>query len=306
MAPSLSVLRTSAVACSLGLLGLLAACGDDGADGAFVEVRRFDAAEATGLAVTAEGSLVVGERSTGRVVEVEPDSGKQRDVGRIDDVDDELAQGGLLGLTVVDGEVVAAYTNDAGRLVVAEVGPPGVRRVRWEGPEAQEEANGGRLAVLPGDRLVIGVGDLLDPEAASEPEAPNTKVLEIGDDGTVSPIAEGFNNPFALTADGDTVWVADNAPGDDPERLLRVRDGDVEEVASWTDTRVPSGVAVLGDGQLALCSFATSELRLVDPDEPGDASGELIADDCLFGVVALSEGRLAYATDDEVVVLRPS
>jgi len=271
-----------------------------------VEVRRVDAAEATGLAVTAEGGLVVGERSTGRIFEVDPDFGEQRDVGRIDDVDDELTQGGLLGLAVLDGEVVAAYTNDAGQLVVADVGRSGVGRIRWEGPEAQEEANGGRLAVLSGSRLIIGVGDLLDPKAASDPQAPNTKVLEIGDDGTVSPIADGFNNPFALTADGDTVWVADNAPGDDPERLLRVRDGKVEEVASWTDTRVPSGVAVLDDGRLALCSFATSELRLVDPDEPGDASGELVAKDCLFGVVALPEGRVAYATDDEVVILRPS
>lgn len=307
MAPRLRLPRPSAAAVgAVVLLGTLAGCGDGGGEAAFVEGRRIDAAEATGLAVTAEGRLVVGERSSGRVVEVDPDTGDQSDIGRIDDVDDQLTQGGLLGLTVLDGGVVAAYTNDEGRLVVADVGSTGVGQVRWQGPEAQEEANGGRLAVLPGDRLIIGVGDLLDPGAASDPDAPNTKVLEIGEDGAVTPVAAGFNNPFALTADGDTIWVADNAPGDDPERLLRVRESEVEEVASWTDTRVPSGIAVLDDGRLALCSFATAELRLVDPEDPGDASGELVADDCLFGVVTLPEGRLAYATDDEVVILRPA
>lgn len=60
---------------------------------------------------------------------------------------------------------------------------------------------------------------------------------------------------------------------------------------------------MLADGRLAICEYATFELVLVDPAEPGDASGETIATDCRYGVIALDDGRLAYAAEDELVVL---
>ena len=180
---------------------------------------------------------------------------------------------------------------------------------RWDGPRSAERANGGRMAVLGGDTaaqdtLVIGVGDLLEPDQSARPDTPNGKVLVISDAGEASPFATGLNNPFALGNDGrNTVWVADNSPGDDPERLLRLTAARSEEVASWTDTRVPSGLAVLDDGTLAICYYATGDLVLVDPDDPRGGTGPRVADDCRYGVQFLGDRRLAYAAEDEVVIV---
>ena len=143
------------------------------------------------------------------------------------------------------------------------------------------------------DTLVVGVGDLLDSESSPLPDTANGKLLVVNDSGEASPFATGLNNPFALGTDGkNTVWVADNAPGDNPERLLRLTAARSEKVASWTDTRVPSGLAVLDDRTLAICYYATGELVLVDADNPQGGSGPLVADDCRFGVQSLGDRRL--------------
>ncbi len=165
-----------------------------------------------------------------------------------------------------------------------------------------------------------------NPDRSPDPLTPNGKVLRIADGDGFTALAGGLNNPFAFAPGPDgTLWVADNAPGRRPERLLEypadggtdggadggadgVADGRV--VASWTDTRVPSGLAWLGDGRLALCWYATSELRVVDPDDlaalDDPETGTLVADDCRYGVVALPGGGLAYAAEADVVVLRPA
>ena len=284
----------------------LTACGDDGAASPFTEARRLPASQATGLAVAADGRLLVGERLTGRIRSFDLATGAARGDRTVADLDTDLVQGGLLGLAAVDGDVVASYTADDGRITVGRVAADGAVAVRWTGPEAQEEANGGRLVVSDG-RLVIGIGDLLDPKRSPDPTTPNGKLLVLADDGTTAPLAAGFNNPFALGGGADgTLWVADNAPGSKQERILRVTGGDPEVIATWTDTRVPTGIAVVDDDRIAVCNFASGELRLVDVTEPGDGSGDLLADDCRYGVVALPKGGLAYAAEDQVVVLDPA
>ena len=274
-------------------------------------VARFPAEEATALAVDEDGQLFVGERLSGRVSKVDPDSGEAEALFTVDDLDTDLEQGGLLDVAIdTEGTLLVSYTATDGHLVIDEVaGSPGKLTRRWDGPVAAERSNGGRLAVLGGDTaeqdtLVVGVGDLLDSESSPLPDTANGKLLVVNDSGEASPFATGLNNPFALGTDGkNTVWVADNAPGDNPERLLRLTAARSEKVASWTDTRVPSGLAVLDDRTLAICYYATGELVLVDADNPQGGSGPLVADDCRFGVQSLGDRRLAYATDDEVVIV---
>ncbi|MBK7019626.1 MAG: PQQ-dependent sugar dehydrogenase [Candidatus Microthrix sp.] len=150
---------------------------------------------------------------------------------------------------------------------------------RWDGPKTAERANGGRLAVLGGDThdqntLIIGIGDLLDPAKTPRPDTANGKLLRIDEEGGAGPWASGFNNPFALGSDEtNTIWVADNSPGEQPERLLRVTAARAEVVASWVDTRVPSGLAVTDDGALAICYYQTGDLMLVDLDDPQGGTG---------------------------------
>ena len=275
-------------------------------------LARFPAEEATALAVGEAGRLLVGERLSGRVSSVDPASGTVEKLFTVEDLDADLEQGGLLDLAVdTEGTVLASYTAGDGHLVIDEVDASSERFTRrWDGPRSAERANGGRMAVLGGDTaaqdtLVIGVGDLLEPDQSSRPDTANGKVLVINDAGEASPFATGLNNPFALGNDGkNTVWVADNSPGADPERLLRLTAARSEEVASWTDTRVPSGLAVLDDGTLAICYYATGDLVLVDADDPRGGTGPLVADDCRYEVQYLGDRRLAYSTEDEVVVVQ--
>lgn len=299
--------RPAAVAVVAVALALVAGCGSDQGS-SFREARRVPAAEATGLVVVGD-RLLVGERVTGRVLEVDPATGASRQVATVDDVRADLEQGGLLGLAAeADGTVLVAYTGADGHLDVDALDlATGERTRRWTGPEAQERANGGRLVVRGDGTVVVTVGDLLDPPKVDLPDAPNGKLLVLGDDGTTTPLAAGFNNPFAVAAGPDgTLWVADNAPGRKAERLLRVRDGKPYVVTEWPPpARVPSGLTTLFDGRLALCTYADGRLALIDPAHPGDATGVAVAGDCRYAVVTLPDGGLAYAAEDAVVILAP-
>lgn len=274
-------------------------------------VSRVDAEEATGLAVRDDGTLLVGERQSGRIVEVDPNTGDAEELATVEDLDADLEQGGLLDLAVnTEGTLLVSSTDSDGDIVIDEFDADDESFTRrWDGPEAQERANGGRMTVLGGDTedqdtLLIGIGDLLEPDRTTLPDAANGKLLSIDDEGDSSPWAGGFNNPFALGGDGvNTAWVADNAPGSEPERLLRVTAARSEEIASWSDTRVPSGLAVTDDNRVAICYFAESALVLVDPEDPRDGTGPTLADDCRYGVESLGDGRLAYSTDTEVVII---
>jgi hypothetical protein len=310
MAPPSPRIRPTALALAALLPAvLLVGCGDDGPD-AFSEGRRIPAEQATVLAVVGD-RLVIGERLTGRVTSLDLSDGAGEpdptEITTIEDLDPDPAQGGLLGAVALDDDTVAiSLTNADGRLEVREVDlASGEAEQRWLGPPSEEQANGGRLAVLADGSLVIGIGDLLDPDRSDDPDQPNGKLLTIAPDGTTAPFAGPFNNPFAMAGDGEAVWVADNAPGARPERLLRATAEGIDEIADWTETRVPAGVAVLEDGRLALCNYATTSLGIVDPDDPGDAAGDEVADDCRYAVATLPDGGLAYAAEDEVVLLGP-
>ena len=286
---------------------LLPGCGSNATTTWGVQ-RRLPARAATGLAVTDEGTLVVGQRD-GAISTVDLDTGIVDQVTALDDLAAGLDQGGLLGLAVApDAGLLVSSVADDGRLRIEHVDPAtGDRTIRWTGPKAEERANGGRIAVMDDNTVLIGVGDLLDPSKTKDPAEPNGKVLAVGADGTTTPWATGFNNPFALasTLDDGVLWVADNAPDSRSERLLRVTDGAVEQVASWTDTRVPSGIAVSRPGRIVICEYATRHLTEIDIENPDFGKGKVIARDCRYGVVALPDGRLAYAAEDEVVILAP-
>jgi glucose/arabinose dehydrogenase len=323
MRRALSVVATAA---SVAVVGAAAGCGGGSSGGASTdgssaqaddrpievattEVFRVPADQATALATDRRGRLLVGERLTGRVRAIDPATGDAHSVTTVTGLDGDLPQGGLLDLAVeADGRLVASLTAEDGHLVVDELHPPdGAATRRWTGPLSQPEANGGRLAVLGRNdaRVLVGVGDLLNPERAALPDTANGKVMAVDAEGGAAPWAPGFNNPFALGSDGqDTVWIADNAPGNNPERLLRVTEGRVDEVASWDDTRVPAGLAVLDESTVAVCFYATGDLVLVDGDRPGDATGHRVATDCRYGVESPGPDMLAYSTSNEVVLLR--
>lgn len=266
------------------------------------------------MAALPDGGLVYGELRTGTVLKT---SGPGRP-GGLPDADLVLAtidvstsgQRGLLGLAEREGELYASWTDPDRRLVVAQIAP-GPRRDVWHGPVTADLGNGGRIAFDPEGHLVIGVGDMQAPKKVGDPAEPNGKMLRLDPDGpptqTPEMISSGWNNPFAfaITPAGE-MWVADNAPGAGPERLAR---GDLSSEPSVitelpADT-IPTGLAVLGDGSIVLCGLRGDLVRYAIDGDGVARRDDVLRDDCALGVVLLADGRLAYATEDSIRVLRP-
>ncbi len=210
-------------------------------------------------------------------------------------------QRGLLGLAVdPGGRTFAASVARDGRLVVDQILPTRSRRV-WTGPVAADLGNGGHLAVLPGGRLVIGVGDLQRPSRTRDPRAPNGKLLELDAHGPPSQapriLSGGWNNPFAFAVTtAGAIWVADNAPGRRRERLGPGIGG-----GPRTPLRrrlAPSGLAVLARDEVAVCGVASGTLERYRRGARGRWShAGTFATPCRYGVARLAGGDLVVSTD---------
>lgn len=310
----------------------------------FVETGRVDAEEPAAMAVTPDGSLLIGERRTGRVLSVPAEElSAERPVptefARLDVATE--GQQGLLGLAATpDGQVYAGMTRPgpgAPRQVVVSVltggdAAGGDRTVAggdltgedrdvagagtrtepvWIGPVAATGAIGGRLAVLPDGRLLFGLGDFLRAPADSfDAQEPYSKLLALDPTGPPDQepevLSSGWNNPFAFTvAPGGAVWVADNSPGDSPERIGR-GDGQGSTIALSPPERAPSGLAALSDDELVVCGVLSGVAELIEVrDGRTRAPSQVLADPCRLGVVALPGGGLAVAVDDGVRLLAP-
>ncbi|XAY06859.1 hypothetical protein DSM112329_03737 [Paraconexibacter sp. AEG42_29] len=307
----------------------LAGCGSDSTGGATTAatiagtVRTDDrrppeaGAVIAALAPLPGGGLRGGELTTGRVRDLD---GEGRPRGRVL-VTLPVSTGGqrgLLGL-VVDrrGRTFAAFTERGGRerLVVEQV-LPGPRRRVWTGPPSTDLADGGHLVLL-GGRLVIGVGDLQDPARIPDDDAPNGKLLALDPDrgGGQEPriLSRGWNNPYAFApypddaGDGDGLLVADNAPGRRPERIARgdAGGGAPRQVTDLPGRVAPSGLAVIGPAEVAVCGVVSRRLDRYRLVAGRWRRAGVISRQCAYGVTRLADGRLAISADDGVRVVRP-
>lgn len=290
-----------------GLLG--AGCG--GGDRPPAPDRLFvaEAPEVAAMASLPDGGLLLGERVTGRILRA--DRSGTADAAPVTTLPVSVeGQRGLLGLAVDGtGQAFAAWTEPGGRIQVGQVAP-GPTRIVWDGPMSAEAANGGHLAFDSGGGLVIGIGDLLSQPKIDDPAFPHGKLLRLDPAGAPAQqpelVSSGWNNPFAFTIDDEgRLWVADNTPGDTPERLARGDAGpratDITVLPAGT---APSGLAVRGD-TLAVCGYLTRTLvpyRIAQGGPPEPAGG-VLADDCRLGVATLSDGRLAYSTGQTIRIL---
>lgn len=270
--------------------------------------------EPVALAASDAGDLLVGERRTGVVRTVSRRGEPGEPVARLDVVAGDDDQRGLLGLVVDGGRIFAAWTraSDA-HLVVAEI-TDGTERLVWLGPPSSRLANGGHLEVLPDGRLLVGIGDLQQPDRVEDPDTPHGKLLALdpagGPEQRPVALSGGWNNPFAfvVTSDG-AIWVADNAPGDAPERLGR---GDLDaERTALPGKRAPAALVELEPGLLGLCGYLDGELTIIDlPDTdtgPDPEPGDPAATGCRTGAEALTNGRIAVSDGQRIRILaRPS
>ncbi len=265
-----------------------------------------DAPGVAALAPLVGGGLRYGERSTGVIREVAAD-GSVRAVAEV--AVSTGGQRGLLGVAV-DGtdRTFAAWTDPLGRIVVGQVAPGPARQV-WVGPPSADLANGGHLAVLDDGRLVIGIGDLQQPDRIDDPSVVNGKVITLDPDGPVDQqpeaLSDGWHNPFAFALIDDAVWLADNSPGRQPERLGRADwSPSPSNVVSLPPRTAPSGIAPIGS-DLYVCSYLERALLRYRVVGVGAVPAGRIEVDCLLGVAALGDGRLVVSTGRDLRTFRP-
>jgi glucose/arabinose dehydrogenase len=236
-----------------------------------------------GVAFLADGSALVAERRSGRVVRVSPNGGTPRSVGTVPGVADQ-GEGGLLGLAVLpvkaaeaDVTVYAYLTSTAGDNRVVRMPFDGSRLGAptpiLTGIGSAGRHNGGLVKVGPDGKLWIGTGEAGDPPRAQNRANLGGKILRINLDGSIpddnpflnSPVYslghrnvqglafDSANRPWAVEF-GQNTWDELNliVPGGNygwPEvEGKQAKDGFIEPLVQWpTDEASPSGMAIVDD-----------------------------------------------------------
>ncbi|WP_246169118.1 PQQ-dependent sugar dehydrogenase [Actinotalea subterranea] len=250
-----------------------------------------------------DGTPLVSERDTGRVLEV-LDDGTVREVGVVDGVV-ARGEGGLLGLAVdergrlfsystgADGNRILRHdlTGSAGALAL------GAAEVVVEGLPSAGNHNGGRIAFGPDGMLYAGTGDAGVPGDAQDVGSLAGKILRMTPDGEVpadNPVAGslvfswGHRNVQGLAWADDGTMLASELGQDTWDELNVVVAGGnygwpvvegmagdarfVDPVQQWPPSSAsPSGIAVVG-GTVYVANLRGQVLRAVPTVDLGTAT----------------------------------
>nr|WP_275889436.1 PQQ-dependent sugar dehydrogenase [Nakamurella flavida] len=209
-----------------------------------------------GLAPLPDGSALVGERTTGRILQIARDT-EPVEYATVADVD-ASGTGGLLGLTLSpafgEDHLIYAYVTTATDNRVLRIAAGEEPRAVFTGIPKGATHNGGRLAFGGDGTLLVGTGDTGDAALAADPASLAGKVLRLDEFGKPaadnptpgSPIlARGFTDVIGACVLADrTVAVLDRRTDADV-LVVPAADRDYSTLASgdalWTFARADGG-----------------------------------------------------------------
>ncbi|XKH56031.1 PQQ-dependent sugar dehydrogenase [Citricoccus nitrophenolicus] len=259
-----------------------------------------------GLTFLPDGSALLTERLTARILRVPADGGPPEEVGVVPDVETS-SEGGLLGLVAspdfATDRTVFAYASGSptNRVIALEIGHDfdslTVARVLLDGIETADWHHGGRLRIGPDGNLWIGTGDAFLPENAADDGSLNGKILRIALDGSTpednpsgtAVYSSGHRNVQGITFGpdgtmyaselGHRTWDEVNVlrPGADYGWPETEGVGDTGEPPLFTvhpDDASPSGIAY-AEGSLWMGALGGQRLWQLPVDGP-DATGNPI------------------------------
>lgn len=214
-----------------------------------------------GLAFLPDGSALVSERESHRIVRVDA-RGTVSDAGTVPGVAGNAGEGGLLGIALSpsfarDGLVYAYLTSDSDNRVVRmpyRTGRLGAPSVVFDGIPKAPIHNGGRIAFGPDGLLYVTAGDAGQRDRAPDRDYLGGKVLRMTPDGAPAP-----GNPF----DGSVVYTLGH--------------------------RNPQGLAWGPDGSLYEAEFGQNSLDEINLLQPGRNYGWPIVE----GTIGPSDPGLA-------------
>ena len=296
-----------------------------------VETVATDLAAPWSIAFTADGTPLVSERDTGRILEVAPD-GSTREIGTVAGVA-AAGEGGLLGLAVDDLDRLYAYSTGSSKNRIdrfAVTGAPGSLALGdpetvLDGIPAARIHNGGRLAFGPDGMLYATTGDADQRPSAQNVDSLAGKILRMTPDG--DPPADnpfegslvysfGHRNPQGIgwaedgtmfaSEFGQDTWDELNiiVPGGnygwpEAEGTGGAERGFIDPVQQWNpDEASPSGLAVTGC-TVFVAGLGGERLFTIDASAP-ETSEQLLRDEYgrIRDVTVAPDGTLWVLTNN--------
>jgi glucose/arabinose dehydrogenase len=180
-----------------------------------------------GLTLLPDGTALVGERTTGRIVRVHPEPNKPVKTVRTMRGLDTAGDGGLLDLAISpfyrqDGLIYAYLSTHADNRLVAFTLTGPVTPVLTGIPHGRSD-NAGRIAFTRSGELYIGTGDAGHPSEATKADSLAGKVLRVSDIGKPAKNNPNPSSPVYTSGHRDPSGVC-----------IDSRNGEVFEVESRT------------------------------------------------------------------------